>query len=344
MSRILKRVPLDFSWPYNKVWGGYLNPYYRQAGVCPDCTNGYDRKGGTLRNNAAVFNDQWYGNGLIPFRAEKYGADPLRLDSPWIRQAAQHNVERSPGFFMTDEERLARSRFKRGVLTGVWGLKEQAMPVIPFPEFDRNAAIEREALRLWMMWKWQWCHQLIQADVDALVAADRLWEFTKRPRTAEQAQQLAEQEEGGKSGYWLEEPNGHVVTAEEVNAWSILSSGHDDHNRYICVKARCQREGVPLSCLRCGGDGRSWPSEEIKKKYETWEPEEPPEGKGYQLWENCSEGSPVGPVFETLDQLCEWAEENATTFASNRTTKERWREMLDDGLVYATDEKGNIFL
>lgn len=34
MGRTLKRVPLAFSWPLNKKWDGYLNPYYVD---CPAC-------------------------------------------------------------------------------------------------------------------------------------------------------------------------------------------------------------------------------------------------------------------------------------------------------------------
>ena len=34
MGRELKRVPLDFDWPLNKVWGGYLNPHYEQCKAC----------------------------------------------------------------------------------------------------------------------------------------------------------------------------------------------------------------------------------------------------------------------------------------------------------------------
>ena len=37
MGRELKRVALDFDWPLNKVWRGFLNPFYRK---CPDCKNG----------------------------------------------------------------------------------------------------------------------------------------------------------------------------------------------------------------------------------------------------------------------------------------------------------------
>jgi hypothetical protein len=40
VSRSLKRVPLDFSWPLNKVWEGYVDPHWRR---CPDCERGYTR-------------------------------------------------------------------------------------------------------------------------------------------------------------------------------------------------------------------------------------------------------------------------------------------------------------
>ena len=37
MGRKLRRVPLDFDWPINKTWEGYVNPHYKK---CPDCNNG----------------------------------------------------------------------------------------------------------------------------------------------------------------------------------------------------------------------------------------------------------------------------------------------------------------
>ena len=36
--RTIKRVPLDFDWPLDKRWQGYLNPHYRK---CPSCEGGY---------------------------------------------------------------------------------------------------------------------------------------------------------------------------------------------------------------------------------------------------------------------------------------------------------------
>lgn len=60
----------------------------------------------------------------------------------------------------------------------------------------------------------------------------------------------------------------------------------------------------------------------------------PPKGDGFQLWETTTEGSPVSPVFETLDELCEWCESNYTVFADIKVSKEQWKEMLDAGFVY----------
>jgi hypothetical protein len=37
MGRELKRVPLDFDWPQDKIWDGYINPHYQK---CPACENG----------------------------------------------------------------------------------------------------------------------------------------------------------------------------------------------------------------------------------------------------------------------------------------------------------------
>ena len=53
-----------------------------------------------------------------------------------------------------------------------------------------------------------------------------------------------------------------------------------------------------------------------RKKYD------PPGGEGYQLWETTSEGSPLSPVFTSLESLCVWCERNATTFGKYTATKE----------------------
>ena len=96
-------------------------------------------------------------------------------------------------------------------------------------------------------------------------------------------------------------------------------------------------------CTRCAGSGKVWPTPEIKQQCDDWQATPPPTGDGYQLWSDTSEGSPVSPVFTTLDELCTWAAEHATTFAKFTATAEEWKAMLDGGIVHHR-EGNNVFL
>lgn len=269
MGRELKRVPLDFNWPLDKTWEGYLNPN-RTSKDCLFCDHsGYGPE-------AKKIYEQWYGNA--EFDAAEYGATPLQPDHPSIVAFAKRNVEDSPGGF-----------YGRG-----------------------EAAVRREALRLWEMWHKQWCHNLIQADVDALWEDERLRNFKEKP------------------------------TADELNAAYMLGMGHDSINSWVCLDARLKREGIADKklCTYCGGEGQIWPSPEARKLYEEWKEYDPPTGDGFQLWENTSEGSPQTPVFETLDGLCSWCEDYATTFADFKATKEEWKKMLEGDNVH--HRKGDV--
>lgn len=64
---------------------------------------------------------------------------------------------------------------------------------------------------------------------------------------------------------------------------------------------------------------------------------EPPTGDGFQLWQTTGEGSPISPVFATLDELCEYAAEHCSTFADFKASKEEWMKMLGDGFVCHTE-------
>jgi hypothetical protein len=250
---------------------------------------------------AKRMSDEWYG--YAPFDPVAYGAKPIGVDHPAIVAQATRNVEQSPGYCGAGD-----------------------------------AAIRREAIRLHGHWCGQWSHHLTQADVDALVADGRLQDFTRRPRTEEQARQLAE-----AGGYWMRELNGYTPTADEVNDWSMRGMAHRAINQHVCVKARMKREGLgDDTCARCGGDGTLWPTPEIEALHEAWERVEPPDGEGFQLWETTSEGSPSSPVFASMDALCAWCETNATTFGSHKTTAAEWRRMLDADFV--CHREGNMVM
>lgn len=184
-----------------------------------------------------------------------------------------------------------------------------------------------------------WNNNLTQEDVDALIEADRLWDFTRVPINEEQKEIVKQKMADGENS-WLPFNNGYKPTAQEVNEWNLKGIGHDSLNCSYVIQARLKREGKSYSCSKCDGTGYNWQSEKAKELHENWKSYDPPKGNGYQLWENVSEGSPQSPVFKTLDELCEWCAENATTFASHKATKEEWFKMLSEDFVHHKD--GNI--
>jgi hypothetical protein len=106
--------------------------------------------------------------------------------------------------------------------------------------------------------------------------------------------------------------------------------GHDGCDRWSATNKIIKAAGLPKKwgyCKTCKGTGID-PT--VVKKYNRWRTKEPPKGVGYQLWETTSEGSPDSPVFKTLDELAEWCEKNATTFADNKASKEQWMKMLGE--------------
>lgn len=94
------------------------------------------------------------------------------------------------------------------------------------------------------------------------------------------------------------------------------------------------------NCPVCKGTGMDPASEDACR---AWRKTEPPTGDGFQLWETCTSGSPASPVFASLDDLCEWCVDGATTFGSAHATADEWREMLDGGVVHH-EEDGIVFL
>lgn len=241
MSRGLKRVPLDFDWPLEQTWEGYISPDKFHEQECIACMGtGYSA-------GAQFYYNLWYGKGpFIP-------ADPLSRYTPEVRARAERNIADASWYYGSGE-----------------------------------AAIAREADRLAALFNGMLCHHLEQSDVDALVVAGRLMDFTHTWDPVNR---------------WKPKDPVPKITAEEVNRWSLRGMGHDSINCHIVIEARCKREGIATTCPVCEGRGsvEKYPGQ--RAEGEAWEPTEPPVGDGWQVWESISEGSPVTPVFATAQEL-----------------------------------------
>ena len=255
MGRILKRVPLDFKWPKNQIWKGYVNPYRSQQ--CKAC----DQTG--LNPETKKIEDEWYNFD-----------NPVYKPNPY-RPGARYNV---------------------------------------------NAH----------------CNNITESEVEALVRGGRLsdlldswYHFNDEKNVWEKCDTSVPY----KDRKWVECEQPTFPTPEQVNEWDMKGMGHDAINRSICVEVRAKELGVYGHCECCNGEGEIWFSDEIKQLAENWEQVEPPTGEGFQMWENTSEGSPMSPVFETFDELCEWCSENASIFGTNHfVSKEEWIKCLGHDL------------
>jgi hypothetical protein len=187
--------------------------------------------------------------------------------------------------------------------------------------------IEREAVRLCEHFNGSWMHHLNNDDVIALIKGNRLYDFTHT---------------WTKESGWQPKSPPYIPTAIEVNEWSLKGFGHDAINQWIATKAECKRLGYKTGCNFCAGSGELWPSKKVKKQYESWKKFDPPAGKGWQMWETVSEGSPMSPVFSTAEELAHWLADNgASSFGHMTATYEQWLATIKSGsAVSAVMENG----
>ena len=238
-----------------------------------------------------------------------------------------------PGFLMPDtlNENKCRACDETGYSRHAWLLQSRWYGYVPFnptetgstpytpytpalrafaernvgrsPDFYQDwmggAAVTSEARRLADLFNGQWSHHLSQEDVNALVEGGRLYDFTHT---------------WVKGDGWTPKNPPPVITAEQVNTWSISGGfGHDSINAWTVIRAACERAGQPYECGDCDGHGSHEAYAGQRADAETWEPTGPPEGDGWQLWETVSEGSPISPVFDSAEALAVWMTQNNCT-------------------------------
>jgi len=111
MGRELKRVPLDFQWPQNKAWSGYLNPHHT-AVACPHC------EGTGSSPLARGLKDKWYG--YVEFRPEDRGSKPFQPDHPVIRARAERNARPDPEYRWPGCDMDREARRLADLFNGQW--------------------------------------------------------------------------------------------------------------------------------------------------------------------------------------------------------------------------------
>ena len=67
----------------------------------------------------------------------------------------------------------------------------------------------------------------------------------------------------------------------------------DIYRKLLAIAGITRKSGWG-TCKTCKGKGMH---PDAVLAYDAWEPTEPPEGPGWQLWETVTEGSPISPVF-----------------------------------------------
>lgn len=91
-------------------------------------------------------------------------------------------------------------------------------------------------------------------------------------------------------------------------------------------------------CKVCDGTGYD---SSVRDAYESWKPEEPPAGEGWQLWETVSEGSPISPVFVHREMFVEWlVKQGYSLKAAEAFTKQGWAPsgIIANGVMYENIE------
>lgn len=150
MSRELKRVPMDFSWPMGKVWSGYLNDYASVVQQCDVC------EGDGSSPEARGLKDRWYG--YVPFQPKDRDSVPFQPRDPAVWAFAVRNVRHAPDYY--------------GLTRAL-----QAHPGDEARSEDR--VIFTEAARLSSLFNGSWSHHVNADDVAALLKWGRLHDLTQ---------------------------------------------------------------------------------------------------------------------------------------------------------------------
>lgn len=288
MGRKLMRVPLDFSWPLNKRWQGYLSPF--RGDECDECDgSGYGPK-------VRPISETWYN-----FQA---GSEA------WYNKLTQDEVDA-----LCEEGRLVD-------FTSTWKPGEGWVRDKPNPT--------AEAVNAWASGRGLG-HDAINRFICIEARVKRVLGIDK-----------------DSPDYYCQTCYGHLRLLDPQPGKFVFSTierfvtdeanikeAQEDEAKGLTYSIKQLRDGQ-AALEKMKSDGFPDEVEDQKVLYlaaSMWQREEPPTGPGFQLWETTSEGSPISPVFPTLDALCTWLEPNGSAFGSTRMSKADWLKALGESVV-----------
>ena len=107
---------------------------------------------------------------------------------------------------------------------------------------------------------------------------------------------------------WNVRPSADIAEfGEGLAGRSASFMGHDSIEGWVATKKVIEAAGLDPEkwgiCPACAGQGSTERYAGQSADADAWEPTDPPQGDGWQLWETTSEGSPISPVFVTPEEL-----------------------------------------
>jgi len=322
VGRELRRVPLDFDWPLNKCWKGFINPHWEKK--CPACRdNGYP--GNTqeyyyleefvrrllLTAESSHSRPENYvpQKGAPTFHAQMFGIDPgthvrwpfdsdpvdalaslvqgeiSEGDAAIIRRIA--HLTPKPGIWSPQKARYEWGFDEEGKRTRTVVLDPEGGMYYPHPYLVEDDGIPDPGTTF----------------ADLMLSIPEV-----RPEML------------GWQGAWsitkaLFEYHGDKVGTDD-DEWALPA---------WCVCQVCQGTGI---------------EPEAQAAHDAWEKSDPPEGEAYQIWETVSDGSPVSPPFATPEELARWMVGNDDSITKD-TGYEGWLRFIN-GPGFAMTAQVNV--
>lgn len=132
MGREVRRVPLDFDWPLDKTWGGFLLPQRLEGKRCPDCERGQTHFGHWLQNLTYVIamlasdvHEQPHRDHMHPWLAENpraHGHAEVLVNGEWRHVDDVRREEREKGLLNRYPSRMELDRPGKDALAFFHGL------------------------------------------------------------------------------------------------------------------------------------------------------------------------------------------------------------------------------